>query len=160
MILADVFYRCAALRYWLSATAISGTPCSFRQPKHKLQGPGCAADRASRSDDETRGKRTDRACSYLAAFPGFHCPLKLTIYRSKLNWRNRQTSPRQLTSPARFLCSFLFQKKARIPDPKCIPLYSSSCSNSFSCALKKRWYARTFFSLVQGLTWGGSLSRS
>ena len=51
---------------------VSGVICSFSQPKHKLQGSGCAADRASRSDDETQEKRTDRACSNLAAFPGFH----------------------------------------------------------------------------------------
>ena len=42
------------------------------QPKHMLQGSGCAADRASRSDDETAREVTDRACSYLASPTLFH----------------------------------------------------------------------------------------
>ena len=52
-----------------------------RQPKHKLQGSGCAADRASRSDDETGGKRSDQACLILTNSLLFHKPLKLTLYR-------------------------------------------------------------------------------
>ena len=113
---------------WLSATAISGATCSFRQskrapmyaivvtshPKRKLQGSDCAAGRASRSDDETGREAPDQACLILGFPVLFRTPLKLTIYRTRLIWRKQQRSPSQLSSPARFLCSFLFSKRKRV----------------------------------------------
>ena len=117
---------------WLSATAISGATCSFMQskrvslcvvfvasqPKHQLQGSGCAADRASRSDDETGGKPSDQACLILMDSLLFHKPLKLTIFRTQLTWRKQQRSPRQAHSPAGFFAAFFPGKKARTPLPR------------------------------------------
>ena len=129
MILAVVFYRYTAARYWLFATAISGASCSFRQSemsivgrsllfqptKAQLQGSGCAADRASRSDDERVRETADRVYSNLTAPLLFHKPLKLTLYRPSLSGGSNNHRISQLTSPGSFLCAAFFFKRKRVP---------------------------------------------
>ena len=76
-------------------TSIECTIVVTSQQKHKLQGSGCTADRASRSDDETGEEPADRACSNLTIPLLFHKPLKLTIYRPSLtggNTKDRQSN--------------------------------------------------------------------
>ena len=61
--------------------------------KVQLQGSGCAADRASRSDDETGREAPDQACLILEFPVLFHEPLKLTIYRPSQTGGNTEYRP-------------------------------------------------------------------
>ena len=102
-------------RYWLSATAVSGAARSFSQLTHQLQGPGCAADRASRSDDETAWEMADRACSNLAFPTLFHKPLKLTIYRPSLTGGTTKHRPANQHRQHVFFAAFFFKRKRVLP---------------------------------------------
>ena len=85
------------------------------QPKHKLQGSGCAADRASRNDDETGGEPADRACSKLTIPLLFHKPLKLTIYRSSLTGGTTKHRPANQHRQHVFFAAFFFKRKRVFP---------------------------------------------
>ena len=68
----------------------------YQSTKAQLHGAVCAADRASRSDDETGWRPADRACSNLMVSSLFHKPLKLTLYRPCLTGgSNKDRQPNQ-----------------------------------------------------------------
>ena len=127
LILADVFYRYTAARYWLSATAISGASCSFKQPETSIGGHSflfqptktqasrvglrsrpSIAKRCRKSEGDGRSSLLESDSSL-----AFSKALEAHMIPSQLNWRKHQTSSRQLPSPARFLCSFLLSVRRR-----------------------------------------------
>ena len=104
-----------ALRAISDNRASAGIINAASQPKYKLQGSVCVADRTSRSDDETAWEVTDRACSNLAFLTLFHKPLKLTIHRLSLTGRlNKDRQANFHRREVFFAQLFSSQKKARI----------------------------------------------
>ena len=143
---ADAAFGC--LRQPFQAlSALSYQPsidrCYQRYPttKHKLQGSVCAADRASRSDDETAWRTTDRACSYLTASTLFHKPLKLTLYRPSLT--GGTTKDRQAAKHRRevFFARLSFSKESAVSSypstPKLYTVCEVNSSPAFSTTLGK-----------------------
>ena len=98
---------------------------SFSQPKRKLQGSGCAADRASRSNDETGREAPDQACLILVIPVLFHKPLKLTLYRPSQtggNTKDRQTNQHRREV---FFAQLSFSKESAFPSPAYFALLPS-----------------------------------
>ena len=133
MILADVFYRYTAARYLATvnrrhfrhcmlfqSTKTSLVVCCRRYQTPKtpalrvgLRSRPSIAKRCRKSEGDGRSSLLESDSSL-----AFSKALEAHMIPSQLTWRKQPTSPRHLSSPARFLCSFLFQKKARTPRQK------------------------------------------
>ena len=101
-----------------------------RQPKHQLQGSGCAADRASRSDDETGGEPADRACSNLTIPLLFHKPLKLTLYRPSQTGGNTKDLQSNFHRRIAFFAQLSFPERKRVlPQSTYLTAAASHCTH-------------------------------